>query len=268
MLKFKNSAANGQELFISGDIIDNADGETLAYWMDDKDYVNAKYNWPAAVKEQLDAMDRNKPITVYINSDGGSVPAGVAIANMLQRWNAPVTTVVEGWACSIATQIFFAGAIRKMPVNAYLMIHKPSGVCNGDADDMRKAAETLDVIQKGLENIYKAAAKNATPAEIHEMVNNETWLTGEEACDMFDITPMAPVQMAAKASHASDGFKAIPKAIRNNLVKAEKNPAPSPQEEKPAKDLNKANKDYIKNVILNADKAIIKAALMTAERQK
>lgn len=270
MLKFKNSAGNGQEMYITGDIIDDAEGETLAFWLGEdeggKDYIHAKYNWPADIKAQLDAMDRNKPLTVYINSDGGSVPAGIAISNMLKRWGAPVTTVVDGWACSIATQIFFSGNVRRMPTNAYLMIHKPSVTCSGNADVMRKAAEILDTLQEGMESTYRAAAKNATREEIHEMVNNETWLTGEQACDMFNIDPMAPVNAVAKFDRAAGMFKNIPENIRCERFTA-KAVTPPPVKE-PAKNGNEAEeaKKYIANIVLNANKAIVKAALMAAER--
>lgn len=270
MLKFKNSAERGQEMYITGDIIDDADGETLAFWFGGDegggDYIRTKYNWPADIKKQLDAMDQNKPLTVYINSDGGSVAAGIAIANMLKRWGAPVTTVVDGWACSIATQIFFSGNVRRMPTNAYLMIHKPAVTCSGNADDMRKAAEILDTLQDGLESTYREAAKDATPEEIHEMVNKETWLTGEQACDMFNIEPLAPVKTVAKFDRAADGFKNIPENIKRERFTAHAVTPPPVKE--PAKNSNEAEeaKKYIASTMLNADKAIIKAALMTAER--
>lgn len=270
MLKFKNSAERGQEMYITGDIIDDADGETLAFWLGGDegggDYIRTKYNWPADIKKQLDAMNRNKPLTVYINSDGGSVAAGIAISNMLKRWGAPVTTVVDGWACSIATQIFFAGRVRRMPTNAYLMIHKPSVTCSGNANEMRKAAEILDTLQEGMESVYRAAAKDVTPAKIHEMVNKETWLTGEQACDMFDIEPLAPVNAVAKFNRAADRFRNIPADIKRERFMAQ-TVTPPPVKE-PGKVSDKAEKarDYIAATLLNADKAIVKAALAAAER--
>lgn len=268
MLKFKNSTANGQEMYITGDIIDDADGETLAFWLGDegKDYISTKYNWPADIKAQLDAMDRNKPLTVYINSDGGSVPAGIAISNMLKRWGAPVTTVVDGWACSIATQIFFSGTVRRMPTNAYLMIHKPTVTCSGNADDMRKAADILDTLQDGLESTYRAAAKSVTSEEIHKMVDTETWLTGDEACDIFNIEPLAPVNAVAKFNRAADRFRNIPADIKREKFTAQPvTPPPAKESEKVSDKAEKA-RDYVAATLLNANKAIVKAAFMAAER--
>lgn len=181
MLKINNSAESA-ELYITGDIVDDTDGAALAAWD-----MGDGFQWPADVRAQLDAM-RGKPLTVYINSDGGSVPAGVAIANMISRHDAPTKAVVDGWCCSIATQIFFAADAREMPENAYLMIHKPWTVASGDADEMMRAAAYLETIQTGLETTYaRAAREGVTPEQIHELVNAETWLTGKDAAELFEI---------------------------------------------------------------------------------
>lgn len=202
MLKVKNNA-DSAELYIYGDIID--DGEA---WESDE------IEFPADIKKQLDEC-RGKPLTVYINSDGGSVPAGVAIANMIARHDAPTTAIVDGWCCSIATQIFFSADKRKMPANAYLMIHKPSCMVYGTSDDMLKAAESLEVIQSGLEETYKKCALPGTTAEeIHNMVNDETWLTGKQAAEKFDIEITEPLQAVAKFGTARNKMRNIPKDIR------------------------------------------------------
>lgn len=102
MIRIKNDAKSA-EVYISGDIIDDVDGEEIKAW-----YGNdaSGYKWPDSVKRDLDAIDDDAPLTIYINSDGGSVPAGVAIANMIARHKGKTTAVVDGWCCSIATQIF------------------------------------------------------------------------------------------------------------------------------------------------------------------
>lgn len=92
MIRFKNGA-NGQELYVTGDIIDDLDGTIVQKWAPE---FADNFQWPAGIKKQLDEMDSDKPLTVYINSPGGSVPAGVAISSMLSRWKAPVTCVVDG----------------------------------------------------------------------------------------------------------------------------------------------------------------------------
>lgn len=202
MLKVKNNA-DSAELYIYGDIIDDLNTDPMA-----------GFEWPSDIKRQLDEC-KGKPLTVYINSDGGSVPAGVAIANMIARHDAPTTAIVDGWCCSIATQIFFSADKRKMPANAYLMIHKPSCIVYGTSDDMLKAAESLEVIQSGLEETYKKCAlPEVTQEEIHNMVNDETWLTGAQAAKKFDIEITEPLQAVAKFGTARNKMRNIPKDIR------------------------------------------------------
>ena len=212
MIRVHNEAERA-EIYITGPIVDDADGAMLNSWD-----LGDGYEWPADIRQQLDAA-RGKPLTVYINSDGGSVPAGVAIANMVQRHDAPTTSVVDGWCCSIATQIFFAAQRRQMPENAYLMLHKPTTVAAGNADELLKAAEFLDEIQSGLETTYQNAVREGvTAAEIREMVNAETWLTGENAAALFNIelTPAATVLNCYGRTQAKQPKEIVVKAAEND----------------------------------------------------
>lgn len=207
MLKVKNETESAS-IYISGDIVDDAEGDMLKSWGAGKGY-----QWPDDVKQQLDAIG-DKDLTVYINSDGGSVPAGVAIANMIARHKGHTTAVVDGWACSIATQIFFAADERRIPSNAYLMIHKPSTCAVGNADDLMEAVEALDTIQQGLETTYnKATREGVTPERVHEMVENTTWLTGEQAAELFDVDVLEATKTAARAGRSVKDLANIPKAI-------------------------------------------------------
>lgn len=244
MIQVKNSA-NGAEITISGDIIDDQEGSIVEWW-----YGNANgFEWPANIKKQLDEIDDNQPLTVYINSDGGSVNAGVAIANMIARHSGPTTAVVDGWACSIATQIFFAADTCKIPANAYLMIHKPSCALHGDANQLGKAIEMLDTIQSGLESTYvKAAKEGVTPEQIHEMVENETWLTGEDAAKYFNVNVDEATETAASLGKsfkaAAKNCKYIPADIRALL---EKQPDKAPKEP-PDKPNDQAEKEKMENM--------------------
>lgn len=244
MIRVKNST-NSAEITISGDIIDDQDGSLVEWW-----YGNANgFEWPANIKKQLDEIDDNQPLTVYINSDGGSVNAGVAIANMIARHSGPTTAVVDGWACSIATQIFFAADTCKIPANAYLMIHKPSCALHGDANQLGKAIEMLDTIQSGLESTYvKAAKEGVTPEQIHEMVENETWLTGEDAAKYFNVNVDEATETAASLGKsfkaAAKNCKYIPADIRALL---EKQPDKAPKEP-PDKPNDQAEKEKMENM--------------------
>ena len=206
MIRIENSADKA-EIYISGDIIDDDEGAIVAWWGD-----GDAYQWPSDIKKQLDEV-KGKDLTVYINSSGGSVPAGVAIANMIKRHDGHTTAVVDGWCCSIATQIFFAADDRQIPKNAYLMIHKPAISIIGNADDLGKAITFLNTIQEGIETVYNDAANDdVTPETIHDMVNDETWLTGEQAKQYFDVTVLDSTQTVAKAGKSAN-MKNIPAEI-------------------------------------------------------
>lgn len=189
MLKIKNEA-DVAEIYISGDIVDDME----ANWIKSFSSDTAGYEFPKSVKEQLDVV-KGKPLTIYINSYGGSVSAGLAMAHMIERHEAPTTAIVDSYCCSIATQIFFSADVCKMPSNSYLMIHKPTTIEAGNSDDFRKAADILDVIQHGLETTYqKKKLDNITNEEITEMMNQETWLTGGEAVEFFNIELLEPMK--------------------------------------------------------------------------
>ena len=115
---------------------------------------------------------------------------------------------------NIATQVFFAADRRQIPANAYLMIHKPAVYAGGNADDLRKSAEVLDTIQRGLEEAYiKAARADVTAETIHQMVNEETWLTGKEAAEFFAVELLEASQMAACVGSAKF-MQHIPEGVR------------------------------------------------------
>ena len=101
-----------------------------------------------------------------------------------------------------------------MPRNAYLMIHKPFSVLEGNAEDFRKAAEVLDTLQKGLEVTYnKKAREGVTADDIHELMNAETWFTGDEAAKTFKVELLSPVTISNAVELKTTGFKNIPAAL-------------------------------------------------------
>lgn len=221
MLKIKNKSDKAAEIYISGAIVDDDMGGCFEAWDD----PGTGFEWPKEIREQLDAL-KGKDLTIYINSDGGVVPAGVAIANMIARHDGHTTAVVDGWCCSIATQIFFAADERRMPSNAYLMIHKPACGVYGNSDDLLKTADVLDTIQEGLETTYrKAALDGVTDEQIHDMVEAETWLTGAEAAEVFDIQLTEPLKAVACVGKVHT--KHVPENIRI---------APPPVDEAPGND--------------------------------
>ena len=221
MLKIKNQTEKTAELYISGDIVDDMEGNIFSEMFSNKD----GYEFPKDIKRQLDSV-KDKSLTVFINSYGGSVAAGVAMANMIARHPKPTTAIVDGFCCSIATQIFFSADTCKMPTNAYLMIHKPEVAISGNAIDFRKAAYALDTIQRGLEKTYqKKKVAGVSDKEITEIMNQETWLTGEEAIKYFQIELLESMKVVNCAGSIEKlrkfGIRNIPSSL--NFVKTDFN---------------------------------------------
>lgn len=193
MLKIKN-LADAFEIYIIGDIED--DRWKGLY----KDFdIEDMSTYPSDIREML-ADAKGKEVTVYINSGGGDVFAGVAIASMLKRHDAKVIGKVDGLAASAATFPLFACDEIHVPENAYLMVHKPSSGTWGNATDLRKLADTLDVIQDGMLETYKVHSKEGVDdAILNALIDEETWMTGKDAIDYFDIQVEKPLKMVASA---------------------------------------------------------------------
>lgn len=121
-------------------------------------------------------------LRVRVNSPGGSVFEGIAIANALRSHPANVTIQVDGIAASIASVIAMAGDRIEMSPNTMLMIHDASGLCMGDASDMEEMAELLDLISDNIADAYTARA-GGTREQWRERMRAETWYLPEDAVE-------------------------------------------------------------------------------------
>lgn len=151
-------------------------------------------------------------IDLFINSPGGNVFEGNSIYNMLRRHSATVEVVIDGIAASIASVIAMAGDKISMPENSMMMIHDPSGMVVGTADDMRKLANALDKVKIGLSASYQRR-NDISDKKISQMMADETWLTAQEAVDLGladEITE--PVNIQANFQEL-DRFKNVPESL-------------------------------------------------------
>ena len=132
-----------------------------------------------SLRAQLATLDPAQRVTVEINSEGGSVQAGVAIYQMLSAWPAGVTTRVTGWALSVASAIFLAGDRREVTDTSLMMIHAPWLSTSGNSDQLREAAAVLDQVKKSLATVY---AKTGQPAAVVAgwLDGKDHWFTADE----------------------------------------------------------------------------------------
>lgn len=180
------------EMYLSGEIIDDTEANWLSFWTGGD---MTGYEFPAKIREQLDSIGKDTPLEIHINSGGGSIFAGMAIANFIAAHRGKTTCIVDGLAASIASQIFFSADVCKIPSNAYVMLHKPFTYTYGNADEMRKAAEVLDTLQKGIATTYQHKARDGiTDDDINAMINATTWLTGTETAEKFKVELIEPLK--------------------------------------------------------------------------
>ena len=158
---------------------------------------------PQDIVDFLAQIEGIPKLEVHINSGGGSVYGGLAIYNILKRFNVEKIAYIDGIAASIASILPFACDRVIAKSGSQIMIHKPYSHITGNADEMRKEAEALDIAQKALVDVYMNHVKDGiTEEQINDMVNCETWLTGADAAEIFEIE----VQNGAQAVAAVSGF--------------------------------------------------------------
>lgn len=130
----------------------------------------------------LEAEDPGKDISLYINSPGGSVTAGMAIYDTMQFIKSDVSTICMGMAASMGAFLLAGGAKGKrfaLP-NAEVMIHQPSGGARGQATDIKIVADNILRTKKKLNDIL--AQNTGKPVEVIEIdTERDNYMTAEEA---------------------------------------------------------------------------------------
>jgi ATP-dependent Clp endopeptidase proteolytic subunit ClpP len=156
--------------------------EVLIYDTIGADFWNESVTAKTFAKQVSD-LKEVKEINVRINSPGGSVFDATAIYNTLKNHPANITVTIEGMALSAASLVAMAGDTIRMASNAYLMIHNPWALAEGDAESMRKAADMLDKVKGQLVKTY-AERSGMDETEVANLLDAETWMTADEAVEM------------------------------------------------------------------------------------
>lgn len=132
----------------------------------------------------LESQDSKAPITLIINSPGGSVDAGFAIWDQLKASSCPITTVVTGMAASMGSVLsLVSGKGRRFAFpNARIMIHQPliSGWVQGQASDLEITAAEIQKTKAKLVALY-VDATGKTAEEIENALDRDYWLSADEA---------------------------------------------------------------------------------------
>jgi ATP-dependent Clp protease protease subunit len=132
----------------------------------------------------LESENPDKDISLFINSPGGVVTAGMSIYDTMQFIKPDVSTYVMGQACSMGSLLATAGAKGKrfMLPNARHMIHQPSGGARGQATDMQIQVEEIIKIKKSLTEIYvKHNSQGKTFAQMTADMERDKFMSADEA---------------------------------------------------------------------------------------
>lgn len=132
------------------------------------------------------SKNSKEPLTLILNSPGGSISAGMAIYDTLNASGCEVTTVVEGMAASMAAFLATCAATkgrRFCQPNAEIMVHQPLGEVQGQASDIIIAADHINTTKRKMTKIF-ADSVNLEEAKIKALTDRDTWLSAEDALKM------------------------------------------------------------------------------------
>lgn len=182
------------------------------------------------------------PLDIRIDSCGGDVYEGFAIAAAIQRYDGPTTAHIDGIAASAASYIALSADRVHMSDFAWLMIHNAWAMCTGNCDGLREMADRLEGIDGSIAKIISARS-GMEPDEVRAAMRAETWYTAEEAADagMCDEVVETEQRVAAMVDPAiAARFDRVPDGVAVAKVGAAPQPAPAaaatpeaPQAEEP-----------------------------------
>lgn len=196
-------------VYLYGDIIANEG----CNWSTDDVY-------PSKVAEIVNSY-KGKTLNLHINSCGGDVFAGLAIYNMLKSRSGKTIVIIDGIAASAASVIAMAGDEIHIPQNAYLMIHRAWCYSQGNCDELRKVAEDLEKLDATILEIYGTKLKHIEDKEkLKNLVEAESYLTGSECEELFDVIVEEKLEAVACISEAKIIKMNLPKELK--ITKAEK----------------------------------------------
>jgi ATP-dependent protease ClpP protease subunit len=179
-------------------------------------YEDIGQNWDGtgltakSIKQAIDAAGVYSKISVRINSPGGDAFEGLAIHNLLRAQKKPIEVCVDGIAASSASIIAMAGDKITMGHSAMMMIHSAWSMCVGNADDMRKMADTLDKVSASIGQTY-ADKTGKSMDEVKALMDAETWLSADDCVANGLATGIAedPEEEGEAAMAKARRFKAL-----------------------------------------------------------
>ncbi|MDB5158473.1 MAG: clpP2 [Mucilaginibacter sp.] len=182
------------------------------------------------VQYQLEAA-AGQDVEVHISSVGGSAFDAIAIYDLLKKYQGIVTTHVDALAASAASIVAMAGKTVFMGKYALMMIHKPMVGSGGNADELMKDVEMLNIVQTRLAAIYidKTGLDEVT---VNSLINSVTWLSADQALDLGFIDQIEEYDESTKVTNSVTIRKftgtapAFYQRVINKILSTENTPNP------------------------------------------
>ena len=132
----------------------------------------------------LESESPKKEISMYINSPGGVVSAGLGIYDTMQYIRSPVSTICTGMAASMGSLLMTAGepGMRLAMKNSRIMVHQPSGGFRGQASDIERHAADIQKIKRNLNEIY-VAHTGRKYEEIETALDRDNFMSATESVE-------------------------------------------------------------------------------------
>ncbi|BDW81714.1 ATP-dependent Clp protease proteolytic subunit [Erythrobacter sp. Dej080120_24] len=159
----------------------------------------------------LESENPSKPISMYINSPGGVVTAGMAIHDTMQYIKPRVSTVCMGQAASMGSFLLAAGepGMRVALPNARIMIHQPSGGARGMASDIEIQAREILRIKARMNDLYVKYTGQSLE-EIEKAMDRDTFLEAEEAKKFGLVDKVFETRPETEESDGEEGSGGAP----------------------------------------------------------
>jgi ATP-dependent Clp protease protease subunit len=148
----------------------------------DQDCIGSGSLSSSYIQWQLESA-AGQDVEVHISSVGGSAFDAIAIYDLLKKYTGNVTTYIDALAASAASIVAMGGQTVVMSKYALLMIHKPMVGSGGNADELLKDVQMLNIVQSRLAQIYmdKTGLDGVT---VNSLINAVTWLSADQALDL------------------------------------------------------------------------------------
>lgn len=193
----------------------------------------SEYSWwgdeitPAVFKQQLNERGGGGPVTLLVNSPGGEVIAASVIRSILQEYPGKVTADIVGLAASAATIVVTGADVIRMRESALFMIHDPSGIAMGTAEEIKGFLDVLKTVKDSILDTYSTKTGLARD-QLSKMMSAETWMTAREAAELGFVDEVvtgsitkAPMTMRAGFMNCLSNYGHVPAEMLEMNVLAE-----------------------------------------------